>query len=307
MTVLALRQPTERVRSTGRRPVRVLVSRMLVLVLLLVGAAAVASWYLRDFLAQHLYVATPAVAVMVFVALVLRRPGRSAAAPSVELEEVADLEDAPASPEAGEVEAPAHVEAQVEPPVEVEVDESAMDPRALQLYVRSLEAALSEQDERLDDVRRDAGRRAEDVVRRDRERLRATVHAMQEVLVGLPGDVAARRIAAATDRIGVEPTFSRPPLCDAPSGGLVVTFGAPPAAVAAHAPARHAAPAVDAEPLTPIEDTSPLPSGVVSEDAVEPVSEPAPPAPRRVLPVPAPPTPAAPERGRRRRRNTAAV
>ena len=312
MTVLALRHPTERSRSTGRRPVRVLVSRMLVLVLLLVGAAAVASWYFRDFLSQHLYVATPAVAVTVFVALMLRRPGRAPAASSVELEEVADLE--PPAPVAAdfepepEVPAPAEAPAEVEPEVEVpaEVDESAMDPRALQLYVRSLEAALSEQDERLDDVRRDAGRRAEDVVRRDRERLRATVHAMQEVLAGLPGDVAARRIAAVTDRIGVEPTFARPPLCQAPSGGLTVAFGAPPAAVAPPSSARHAA-AVEPDPPTPAEEnTSPLPSGVVSEDAAE-ASEPAPPAPRRVLPVPAPPTPAAPERGRRRRHRAAAV
>lgn len=301
MTVLALRHPTERIRSTGRRPVRVLVSRMLVLVLVLVGAAAVASWYFRDFLGQHLYVATPAVAVAVFAALMLRRPGRPPAAepvaPSVELEEVADL-DAPAVP-LDEPVAPVEAEA--------EVAEPGMDPRALQLYVRSLEAALSEQDERLDDVRRDAGRRAEDVVRRDRERVRATMHAMQEVLAGLPGDVAARRIAAVTDRIGVEPSFARPLLCDAPSGGITVTFGAPPAAAAPPAPARHAAPADEPDPQTPVDEyTSPLPSGDVFEDTAE-VSEPAPPAPRRVLPVPAPPTPAAPERGRRRLRRTAAV
>ena len=335
MLVSAQRQPSERARSTGRRPVRALVARLLIVALLALGAAAVASWYVRDLLAQHWYVVAPAVAVVLFVALLLRRPARPAAAAAPEAASEADVVAVPVEAaelaDSGVDEADrAELAAEAAEPAAV-ADSADLSPRALQLYVRSLEAALSEQDERLDDVRRSADLQAEEVLRRDRERVRATLDVMHATLSGQPGEVAAHRIDAALARIGVEPGVTRPLLSARPSGGLVVAFGAPPAPVApvvrhAPAPAAEAAEAVPA-PAAPVAGPAgqPLADAPVAAAAADPVADPAtpdrpaaaadapaapqpvPPAPRRVLPVPAPPPEAAPERGRRRMRRTVGV
>ena len=172
-----------------------------------------------------------------------------------------------------------------------EMEPRDISPRALLLQVRSLEATLAEEDQRLDGVRRDAFSRAEEQVRREQSRVRVTLRVMRDVVAGQPGDVAVGRIEAALDRLGADPGFARPLLSSGPPTAWAVTF-APTLALAVPA-ASGPAPAgvhvlADAGPADAVADT-------VAATPTEPA---------RVLPVPPPPTPAAPtRRGRRLRRS----
>ena len=99
-----------------------------------------------------------------------------------------------------------------------EMEPRDISPRALLLQVRSLEATLAEEDQRLDGVRRDAFSRAEEQVRREQSRVRVTLRVMRDVVAGQPGDVAAGRIEAALDRLGADPLRATPAVVRAPDG-----------------------------------------------------------------------------------------
>lgn len=104
-----------------------------------------------------------------------------------------------------------------------------MDPRALLLYARSLEGTLSDQEDRLEQVRRAADDRRRADVEQEHARIRATVDVMRRVHARQPGVVALGRTEAAVARLGVEPGFTRPLLPSGPAGTVRVVLAAPPA------------------------------------------------------------------------------
>jgi hypothetical protein len=161
-----------------------------------------------------------------------------------------------------------------------------MDPRVLAIYARTLEGALSEEEGRAEEVRREAEQAREASARLAAERTHATVQVMRQALADQPGVVAVGRTEAALARLGVEPTFARPLLPSGPAGTLPVTFG--------FAPTPQASVPAAPAPADTADGPGPAPE---DPSGAEPPGRP------RVLPVPAPPTPATPSRRRRRRRN----
>lgn len=174
-------------------------------------------------------------------------------------------------------------------------------PDVLELQVRSLEEALTNQDERLDEMRRRADDRLQQLRHQDRERVRLTLVALRGRLAGEAGVVALNRIETALSRLGSEPLTGRPLLSPGPSGSSPVVLAVPvpqaalrPESSATTAPS--AAPAPSPEPE--------LPAGV-PEPTLD--AQPPPPAVTKVLPVPAPVVDAVPRRGRRGNRRGALV
>jgi hypothetical protein len=195
-------------------------------------------------------------------------------------------------------------------------DPSSMSPRALSLYVRSLEGALARQDERLDETRRDAADRLEDMQHRERERVRLTVTAMRDVVADQDGLVAVNRLDTALRRLAAGSEGARPLLSPVPTGSMSVSFAVP----RDHAQLRRDRRTVSTSDTAPDEapdetpdetqgeaaDPGHDPSATVpAEPSNPPVHEPVH-GPDRVLPVPASADPA-PDRSRRRRRRGAAV
>jgi hypothetical protein len=183
-----------------------------------------------------------------------------------------------------------------------------MDPRALLLYARSLEGTLSDQEDRLEQLRRSADDRRQAELRQEHVRSQATVELMRRVHAHQPGVVALGRTEAAVARLGVEPAFTRPVLPSGPAGTLPVVFGIAPAPEPA--PVEHVA--EPATGTTPDDEaaTRPLPASGSLADREAALTAPIEPAPveltaagrPKVRPVPPPPDSAQARRGRRRRR-----
>ena len=165
-------------------------------------------------------------------------------------------------------------------------------PRVVDVYVRTLEATLAEQDDRLHAVRRSADQRVAEVRQRQAQRVRSTLLAIREEVVDQPGEVVMNRVEAALARLGSDPKIARPLLPAAPSGSLPVAFAAalerqhgqrPPVQEAEALPAP-----TYAEPVDPdLADREPIdlePGG----PAPDPADDAGTVVPHRVLPVPAP-------------------
>lgn len=184
-----------------------------------------------------------------------------------------------------------------------------MDPRALLLYARSLEGTLSDQEDRLEQLRRAADDRRRAELRQEHVRSQATVELMRRVHAHQPGVVALGRTEAAVARLGVEPGFTRPVLPSGPAGTLPVVFGIAPAPEPVPAdqpvePTTGATPEDDDAATRPLAGSGSL---AAREAALTAPAEPAPveltAAGRpKVRPVPPPPDGAQARRGRRRRR-----
>lgn len=178
-----------------------------------------------------------------------------------------------------------------------------ISPRALELQVRSLEAALAEQDTRLEAVRSEGRRLCEEHLRADRVRMGAVAQALRAAIADQPTAAGIGRLESAIGRIGVEPVFARPRLVFG-SGNPAVAFAAP---RPADEPARAAEPVPVAGPDEAHADQAP---GVETDDTAQPPTpEPVPvrlAASSRVLPVPAPTVTAPPPKTRRRLRRPVA-
>lgn len=185
--------------------------------------------------------------------------------------------------------------------------------RVLELQIRSLEAALEEQQHRADQLRLAAESQPVVTGLRHQERAILVVQALRSVVSAHPGLSAANRVEAALSRLGSSSAFVRPMLAASPSGSTAVALCSPqmvpPFPDAAEVPTQLTqtpAPQADfAAPDQPVHDGV---EAVAAEDRETP-HEPqvAPVASRPVLPMPAPrPTTPPTRRGRRLRRTAVA-
>lgn len=133
---------------------------------------------------------------------------------------------------AGPVEhrAPATVTEEVGPEVAAAEDPASdVSRRVLEMQVRSLEAALEQEQQRTQDVRRTVEGQLAVAGRHDQERALLAVQALRDVLAQESGLAAANRLAAVLSRIGAAPSFTRPVLPSGRSTNRTIRLASPPA------------------------------------------------------------------------------
>lgn len=244
--------------------------------------------------------------LLVLVALVRRRSASRAPADQVdEPEPMDELDEATETHEAIETAEPVEPADPEDGPVQ-EPPATVLSPSVLTAYVRTLEATLAEQDQRLHEVTSSADRLLSETRERQAERVQCTLLAMRERLTDQPGDVVLNRVETALARLGSTRT-ARPLLPADPSGCLPIAFAAvrdrsdvgsvpaPQAEVEAGAPESP----TDPDPYPAPDDADPEPT--VEIDTAPDLREiDAPVVLHRVLPVPAPVPAATTSRSRRR-------
>jgi hypothetical protein len=314
--------------ATPPTPVRFRAARVLLVVLLVAAVAVVAAGVYdaaaNRLISDHLGLVVGALVLGLLLVVALRAPRGRPEIASWTAEEQGDEETGAgwvrkhacatgerdvSGPETGPVQEEAG-DAPGDTPRR-EVAPKDISPRALLLQVRTLEATLAEEDRRLDSLREETSRRAEEQIRVGRERVQLTLRVLRVAVAGQPGDIGAARIEAALERLGSGDGFRRPVLAAGPSAAWSVAFAPPvPFAVPGRpesddpvAP-EDAAAAAPADPAHPVVDAA---AEATAEAARNDVPE-TPAGPPRVLPVPPLSTPQAPtRRGRGLRRNKAGV